>query len=432
MEEPMEDEVDMGVEDPMDDMGVEDPMDDDNGDDNNPTKKIQKMTGKIGQMLRDMDEVDTDLEKYVINSVISALHLDQFSDEDIEDVISKLEGEDEEDDMAADDMAADDMGDEEIPMEDPMGDEEIPMEDPVVAEESFKIKKSDLVESLTKKLLKDNLNESWEESFRHPSKTNSRTRSKMARKRSSLKRRNEHHDMDMENYGQYDDDEYVTNEQMRINPDMDIERELTHSTYLDCDRCEGMGCPHCNGEGYHLSGEYDGDDTDIADDFMTIDPQTGEYGPYDRDGDEIASSIDMDADGDGVLDILDEYDMDGYGVDVMDSVSSSIADDFMTIDGQTGEYGPFDRDGDEIPSSIDDDADGDGVLDDVDGVTYGDLDIEYFNQPTTKPRPGETTTKPGEKERKGPWTKPKTAPKPKASDEKIRQRRTFRKKGFFK
>jgi hypothetical protein len=52
----------------------------------------------------------------------------------------------------------------------------------------------------------------------------------------------------------------------------------------------------------------DDDDFSVADDFMTIDGQTGEYGPFDRDGDEIPSSIDLDDDGDGILDEDYEYD----------------------------------------------------------------------------------------------------------------------------
>ena len=452
MELPVEDEVDMGVEDevedPMTDMGDEDPMGEEGEDVDDTTKKIQKMTGKIGQMFREMDDVDTDLEKYVINSVISALHLDQFSDEDIEDVISKLEGEDDEDDMAADDIATDDMD-----MEDPMATEELPLEEPSIAEESFKIKKSDLVEGLTKKLLKTNLNESWEDDFKYTGKR--ANLKKLSKKRGSLKGkqhridknrngridsqdfkmlRGEHHDIDMANpksYGKYDRDEYM----MREDSDMEMS-----STYVDCPRCEGMGCPHCGGEGFHLSNEMDSefdmfDDMSIADDFMTIDGETGEYGPFDRDGDGIASSVDQDDDGDG---FLDEMEGDGYGMDVMDSVSGSISDDFMTIDGETGEYGPFDRDGDEIASSVDMDADGDGQIDNqMRDNDFGDLDIEFFSDPMTKPRTrpgiGDPTTTPGKKERKGPWTKPKTTPKPKASDESpSKERRSFRRKGWYK
>jgi len=68
---------------------------------------------------------------------------------------------------------------------------------------------------------------------------------------------------------------------------------------------------------------------------------------------------------------------------------------------------------------------------------FGDLDIEFFSDPMTKPRTrpgiGDPTTTPGKKERKGPWTKPKTAPKPKASDESpSKERRSFRRKGWYK
>ena len=62
------------------------------------TKKIQKLTGKIGQMLRDKDEPDAELDKYVINSIISAINWEDIPDEDVEDIIAKIEGEDEEDD----------------------------------------------------------------------------------------------------------------------------------------------------------------------------------------------------------------------------------------------------------------------------------------------------------------------------------------------
>ena len=70
--------------------------------DDEMTKKIQKLTGKIGQMLRDSEDVDPKLEKYVINSIISALHLDEMDEGDKEDIISKFEGEEEEDSFGSD------------------------------------------------------------------------------------------------------------------------------------------------------------------------------------------------------------------------------------------------------------------------------------------------------------------------------------------
>jgi hypothetical protein len=62
-------------------------------------------------MLRDMDEADPDLEKYVINSVISAMHLDEMDEGDKEDIIAKLEGE--EDEEGGDDFDME-VGDEEV------------------------------------------------------------------------------------------------------------------------------------------------------------------------------------------------------------------------------------------------------------------------------------------------------------------------------
>jgi len=411
----VETEEDFDEEPAMDDMGGED-------DESDPVKKIQKMTGKIAQKIREMEDVDTDLEKYVINSVISALHLDQFSDEDIEDVISKLESEDEEDDMGAED------GGEELPLEEPEMEEEI-IDEPEMAEESYKIKKGALVESLTKKIVKKQISEDYYGSM-NPSPRKIRNAAKKWRNK---KRLNAHHDMDMGNsgtYGKYDDKEYLMDEDFDIdgNDFMTIELDMD-SDYVDCNSCGGVGCDHCDDKGYHLSNEFDNND------FMSIDGQTGEYGPYDRDGDGIASSVDMDADGDGYL---DEMDGDGYGIDVLDSVSGSISDDFMSIDGQTGEYGPYDRDGDGIASSVDQDDDGDGYLDDEMGGD--DLDITYFSssEPATKPRTrpgvGDPVTTPGRKERKGPWTKPKTTPKPKAEEGETApiERISHRRKGWYK
>jgi hypothetical protein len=396
MEEPVEDEVpdEMGMEDPMGDMGMEEPsmeepMDDEGDDETDPTKKIQKMTGKIGQMMRDMDEPDVDLEKYVINSVISAMHLDLFSEEDVEDIISKLEGEDEEDDMAADEMG----GEEELGMEEPAMEEEPAeeemAEEPAMAEESYKITKGDLVESLTKKILKDRLDES--DDYGKLKASPKSVRDRVSKRRTKLKGKSKRKD---EGWHLMDEDFDMS------------------SDYVDCPQCEGMGCPHCEGMGYHLSNEFDGgdfgayDDMEIADDFMTLNAD-GEYGPFDRDGDEIPADIDLDDDNDGML---DEMDGDGYGVGVMDSVSGS-----------------FDRDGDDIPAKIDN----------VYGDGEDDLDIQFYrgNAPGTKERPGikEPTTRPGEKERKGPWTKPKVQPKPKAGDtDKPKVRPSFRRKGFFK
>ena len=161
MEEPIEDEVSMedDMEAPVDagmDMEEEPAMDDEGDDEEDSTKKIQKLTGKIGQALRELDEADVELEKYVINSIISALNLDEFSDEDIEDIISKLEGEEEEDEAEAAEAGEMDM--EEPSMEEEPAEEEVEEEEMEVAE-SVTYTKSQLVESLTKKLVKESIEE---------------------------------------------------------------------------------------------------------------------------------------------------------------------------------------------------------------------------------------------------------------------------------
>jgi hypothetical protein len=277
---------------------------------------------------------------------------------------------------------------EEPSMEEEPAEEEVEME---VTEESVVYKKSQLVESLTKKILKESIEE---------------------------------HHMGHSSPGKYDVDAYKI-------MDEDFDMEMS-SMYVDCPECMGSGCNHCDELGYHLSNEFDGGD--VSDDFMMLNAD-GEYGPFDRDGDDIPSDIDMDDDGDGILE-LGEVDMmedDGYGIDVLDSVSAD-----------------FDIDGDGISSKIDN-VYGDGEK--VDKMNYfndisrkGDnmgYDIEYFSDKSDV-RGGDTTTKPGTKDpiikpktppKRGPWTKPKTTPKPKAvieGDNMSKPKRSFRKKGFYR
>ena len=407
MEEPIEDEVPMedDMEAPVDaEMDMEEPAMDDEGDDEeDSTKKIQKLTGKIGQALRELDEPDLELEKYVINSIISALNLDEFSDEDIEDIISKLEGEEEEDEAEAGEM---DM--EEPSMEEEPAEEEVEGEEMEVAE-SVTYTKSQLVESLTKKLVKESIEE---------------------------------HHMGDSSPGQYDREAYIT---------MDFD----DSMYVDCPECMGEGCSHCDDLGYHLSNEDDMFDSEPelhgdsavgtfklpADDFMTLDTATGRQRPTDRNGNEIRNDIDSFQQPNKYDDeMLDEDD--GYGVDVFDAVAD-IEDD-------------FDMDKDGIPAHIDN-IHGDGEK--VDIMNYFDdndtktkdmsaknlgLDIEYFNSKSDV-RGGDTTTKPKPKTKEpvtkpGPWTKPTTIPfpdeqtVPKAVNKKSKEepKRTFRRIGGYR
>lgn len=75
-----------------------------NGDEEVVTyKAIQKMVGKLTQKIRqfsseDEEAMTTDNVKWVINSVLSSLDLTKLSDDDVDDILNKLEGNDEESD----------------------------------------------------------------------------------------------------------------------------------------------------------------------------------------------------------------------------------------------------------------------------------------------------------------------------------------------
>ena len=116
-------------------------------------KTIQKLTGKLGQKLRDSgEEMGSADIKYVLNSVISAVDLENLDDEDKDDVLDRFEddetayGDDEEMDMDVD------MGDEELDMD--MDDEELDMDmedEEEMAMESLKNRVGSLLESYISK-----------------------------------------------------------------------------------------------------------------------------------------------------------------------------------------------------------------------------------------------------------------------------------------
>ncbi len=119
---------DMGDEDlpppPMDDM---DDMDDEEDSDIEGGKKskkeegttfkvIQKLTGKLAQKIRKYnseDDMDPNDVKYIINSILSSLDVDLLDEDDLEEIISRLEGDFEEEED--EDVEDDEMSDEELP-----------------------------------------------------------------------------------------------------------------------------------------------------------------------------------------------------------------------------------------------------------------------------------------------------------------------------
>lgn len=129
-------DLDMDVESPEGDVDVdmsseEEPM---GGEEEEVTfKTIQKLTGKLGQKIRMMNDsvgMTSEDVKYVINSLLSALDLSKLDEEDQEDIMAKFE-EDAESDYDSDmDMGS--MGDDED--EDVDVDMDVDMEEPMDGE----------------------------------------------------------------------------------------------------------------------------------------------------------------------------------------------------------------------------------------------------------------------------------------------------------
>lgn len=113
------------------DMDIEEPAPDMGDDEELSVKVIQKLTGKLGQKLRTLDQQEgltSEDIKYVLNSIISAVDLEKLSEEDRDDILANFE--DEEIDYGVDDEADLDVdaGDEldldmdlDLDMEEPAG-----------------------------------------------------------------------------------------------------------------------------------------------------------------------------------------------------------------------------------------------------------------------------------------------------------------------
>jgi len=102
--EPMNTEPEMGSEEEFDVEGLGDEVSDESeigdeptedlgiGDDDGKLKKVQKLTGKLGQALREMKvDLDSSDIKYVLNSIISAVDLSRLDEEDLSDVMTNFE-----------------------------------------------------------------------------------------------------------------------------------------------------------------------------------------------------------------------------------------------------------------------------------------------------------------------------------------------------
>ena len=102
------------------DMDMEELPDENEGNEEEKVtfKTIQKLTGKLAQKLRvlssdEEEKMSSKDIKYVINSVLSALDLDSLESEDMEDIVSKFEGEEIGDEPSDEEEMSPEMGDEE-------------------------------------------------------------------------------------------------------------------------------------------------------------------------------------------------------------------------------------------------------------------------------------------------------------------------------
>jgi len=155
-----DEELDLDVEDDMGDEELDLDVEDDMGtelegdeDMEGFMKSIQKLTGKLGQKLRDVEEEMGSADiKYVLNSIISAVDLENLDDEDKDDVLDRFE----EDETTYGDEEGMDMGDEEVDLdmdldvEDDMGGDEVDLgmeDEEEFAMESLKKRVGNLLES---------------------------------------------------------------------------------------------------------------------------------------------------------------------------------------------------------------------------------------------------------------------------------------------
>jgi hypothetical protein len=167
-------DVDMGMEDmgPEGDVEVDAEMDfeaPEGGEEKVTFRTIQKLTGKLTQKIRTLDNEEgmtSEDVKYVINMVLSSLDLKSLSEEDKEDIVGKFEEDSE--DLSGDDMDGADLTDDsevediqadmDIPVESEMGEEDygngaiidsIFAESPVdkVISKYFEVSKKEILES---------------------------------------------------------------------------------------------------------------------------------------------------------------------------------------------------------------------------------------------------------------------------------------------
>jgi len=125
------------VEDDMDTLPEDMPEDDDDEKEIPALKSIQRLTGKLSQKIRAFDKekgLDSQDIKYVMNSIISAMDLDNLDEDDKDDILSKFDNEDDygddeygdlnisndDEDLSGEDVESPELGVEDVnPVEEP-------------------------------------------------------------------------------------------------------------------------------------------------------------------------------------------------------------------------------------------------------------------------------------------------------------------------
>jgi len=373
------------------------------------TKKIQKLTGKIGQMLRDSEDVDPKLEKYVINSIISALHLDEMDESDKEDIISKFEGEDDEDSLGGtedDDFGTEEGGDEDTKTPEEGGDEDTktPEEGGDELSESRRVvfSKKQLLESFLTKSTKNSIKKVLKE------------RKEICNECGGYKGGNMIEGMMCECSQMYEgNNDGFTDGRKKI----DVAKPYGKITADDFSKLRGM----------KRKRHIDEDEMGVMDALQTGQGYLSATGDLDRDFDGIPNRLDLDNNSDGELD----FSMNNR---------NSFDDNFIELDIDfLRSNAPVKDPGIKRPITKP------GTGTDWDRVkrpqvdpkpkAFGDqYDMDYFksNSPVKEPGIKTPTTKPGTGTDWDKIKRPKADPKPKAMGDEERIRPSYRRRGMFR
>ena len=144
---PPEGDIPPPVEDDMDTLPEDMPEDDDDEKEIPALKSIQRLTGKLSQKIRAFDKekgLDSQDIKYVMNSIISAMDLDNLDEDDKDDILSKFDDEDDygddeygdlnisndDEDLSGEELEDPELGGEDVESPELGGEEVNPVEEP--------------------------------------------------------------------------------------------------------------------------------------------------------------------------------------------------------------------------------------------------------------------------------------------------------------